>query len=101
MIYTNETEYRNQMEGTLTLLEYAHQVATKINKSFMNVNAHADAENKGCVVVFTDDYTKRVRAPYSYFNANYDTDFRYRVRDCLNVIDGKAYETNKIKRVLK
>lgn len=101
MLYANQQEYRSQMESSLAQLRYAHQVATKINKSFMDVNAHADAEKIGWVVVFTDDYTKRVRAPYSYFEVKFDVTFREKVKDCLDVLNRKEYETNRIERVLK
>ena len=99
MIYTNELERRNQTEGALELLEIANQVATKINNEYKNIHAHADTKAYGRVVIFANDYAKKVTVPYSFFTPAFKVSFSEQLQECLDVINYTKEETNKIKRI--
>lgn len=99
MIYTNELEKRNQTEGALELLQIANQVATKINNEYTNIHAHADTKAYGRVVVFANDYTKKVTVPYNFFTPAFNVYFSEQLQECLDIINHKKEETNKIKRI--
>lgn len=101
MLYRSQNEYQNQMAQQLDFLESANQVAKKINNTFSNINAHADAGVKGRVVIFANDYRKRVTVPFNYLDAGYETGFKEKLQECLDVMNGKRYETNRIQKVLK
>lgn len=99
-MYLTRSENYNQMEDNLLFLEFANQIATKINKEYKNIHAYADVIHKGAVIIFTNDFDKRVEVPYSFFTPKYATSFTEQLQECLDVINDKKYETSKIKKVM-
>lgn len=97
--YRTQEEYRMQLETELSYLHQAGQIAERINKSSVNLHAHVDINTCGVLIVFGDDYEKRVSVALGAFDITDDVKFKERLDECQYVINtGKR--TMKVMRAI-